>query len=125
MQLNKNVSRDEIICLMCEDVMDTFWPLAAATHTLTHDSAGTSNQGASYGFAPVAKFDGIPIYVPKGQTSGTVFFAPKRSLCYVENMPMRTEIKNSERDSKLVQIYYGITPFVLYPGLCAKQTGKS
>lgn len=123
--LNKNVARQDYICLMAEDVMDTFAPLAAATHTLTHPAESFGNNGVSYGYAPVSVFDGIPIYCLKGQTSGTVFFAPRQSLCYAENMPMRIEAKNSERDSRLFQIYYGITPFVLDPGFCAKQTGKS
>jgi len=121
--ISKNVDRNDYVIIMEEAVYNKFSPLAAATHTF-NQNGDISMSGRDYGYAPTATFDGIPIYSMKGMTTGDVYFLRRQDVKIVENMPMRLELKNSERDTDLTQIYYGVTPYIINPGFQGKMLTK-
>jgi hypothetical protein len=119
----KVADKRDYVCLMEETVYNAFHLLAAAENASKPTEGGTL-AGAAYGYSPTAFVDGIPIVVLPGMTTGSVYFVRRQDVHIVENMPMRMEVKPVARDTKEVQIYHGITPFVTRPDLQGKMLNK-
>jgi hypothetical protein len=120
----KNVDRRDYVILMEEVTYNTFTKLAAAEHTFNQNGDAVTLNGRTYGYAPTAVFDGIPVYSVPGMTTGSVYMLRVQDVKLVENDAMRIEVKNSERDTVLVQIYHGFTPYIINPGFQGKMLSK-
>ena len=120
---SKNVDRRDYVILMEETTYNTFTTLAAAEHTW-NQAGDVSLSGRSYGYAPTGTFEGIPVYSIPGMLTGSVYMLRVQDVKIVENDAMRIEMKNSERDTQLAQIYYGFTPYIINPGYQGKMLNK-
>ena len=123
--LNKPVRLQDYIC-MCEgSVYYTFKALAAALHTW--NTATTPGSTQPMGWSDFDNFEGLAFAQPTdftNMTTGSLFMLRRQDVFITEHRPLEMKIKESNRDSSKVAMYYGINGHVENPLYQGKMLSK-
>lgn len=117
--LNKMSNKNEYQWIMESAVFNRFEPLVAMLHTWQAGGPGYAS-----GFQSPGSFESVPVYSPKGLTTGDVFFLRKRDFKIKKHREFEIEQVASGRDSAKFVMRVGINAWVENPGFCGKMYSK-
>jgi hypothetical protein len=107
--LNKPVALSDYICLCEGSTYYTFKALAAALHTW--NTATTPGSAQPMGWSDFDNFEGLAFALPSDFTNmltGSIFMLRRQDVFMTEHRPLEMHVKESNRDSSKVVMYYGV-----------------
>jgi hypothetical protein len=123
--LNKPVNLADYICLCEGTTYYTFKALAAALHTW--NTATTPNRPQPMGWSDFDNFEGLAFAPPSDFTNmltGSIFMLRRQDVFITEHRPLQMIVKESNRDSSKVVMYYGVNLHVEHPLYQGKMLNK-
>ncbi len=123
--LNKPVKLSDYVCLCEGGTFYTFKALAAALHTW--NTATTPGSAQAMGWSDMDNFEGLAFAQPTeftNMTTGSIFMLRRQDVFITEHRPLEMHVKESNRDSSKVALYYGINGHVENPNFQGKMLDK-
>ena len=117
--LNKSTDKSQYQWIFESAVMNRFEPLVAILH-----SWQAGGPGYAAGFQSPGSFESVPVFSPKGMTTGDVFFMRKQDFMIKKHRDLEIEQVESGRDSAKFVMRVGINAYVENPGFAGKMYTK-
>lgn len=116
-------SRSDYGAYFAASVYNTFYDLVKATGTIQANLY--SNETLRGGIQGGINYDGIDCMQVQGLTTGHIYLLYKPGIDLRIVSPLRTEIKQMNKDASMLNFYMWINLAIDYPGVCAKLAVKS
>jgi len=121
--LKNSGPKNGFVILTEEAVFNAFNPLAAVLHAWTLNEVKAGDV-LDMGYQPARSFDGVPVEVPDGMTTGQVFMLRRQDVRITEHLPLQIVPEESHRFSSKWVIRTGINIHVVHPGFQGKMLDK-